>query len=122
MARAITKNISNNFGYKPAPPQILASTKAIAADSRVILNNLGTHRQTPIQPMTTITLKLDSIVHLTDEQFYQLCQANRDVRFERTAKGELIVMPPAGGETLGKVRTLGSSHPRATPEISTFSS
>ena len=49
--------------------------------------------------MTTITLNLDSIVHLTDEQFYQLCQANRDVRFERTAKGELIVMPPAGGET-----------------------
>jgi len=49
--------------------------------------------------MTAIILNLDSIIHLTEEQFYQLCQANRDVKFERTAKGELIVMPPTGGET-----------------------
>jgi Uma2 family endonuclease len=49
--------------------------------------------------MTAITLNLDPIIHLSDEQFYQLCQANRDVKFERTAKGELIVMPPTGGET-----------------------
>ena len=46
--------------------------------------------------MTAITLNLDPIIHLTDEQFYQLCQANRDVFFERTAIGELIVMPPTG--------------------------
>jgi len=49
--------------------------------------------------MTAITLNLEPAIHLTDEQFYQLCQANRDVRFERTAEGELIVMPPTGGET-----------------------
>lgn len=49
--------------------------------------------------MTALVLNLDSIIHLTDEQFYQLCQVNQDVRFERTAKGELIVMPPTGGET-----------------------
>ncbi len=49
--------------------------------------------------MSAITLNLEPAIHLTDEQFYQLCQANRDVRFERTAKGELIVMPPTGGET-----------------------
>lgn len=49
--------------------------------------------------MTAITLNLDPIIHLTDEQFYQLCQTNRDVRFERNALGELIVMPPTGGET-----------------------
>ncbi len=49
--------------------------------------------------MTAITLNLDAIIHLTDEQFYQLCQTNRDVKFERTAAGELIVMPPTGGET-----------------------
>ncbi len=49
--------------------------------------------------MTAITLNLEPVIHLTDEHFYQLCQANRDVRFERTASGELIVMPPAGGET-----------------------
>lgn len=49
--------------------------------------------------MSAITLNLEPAIHLTDEQFYLLCQANRDVRFERTAKGELIVMPPTGGET-----------------------
>lgn len=49
--------------------------------------------------MTTITLNLDPIIHLTDEQFYQLCQTNRDVEFKRNALGELIIMPPTGGET-----------------------
>jgi Uma2 family endonuclease len=49
--------------------------------------------------MTALTLNLDPVIHLTDEQFYQLCQANRDIRFERTADGHLIIMPPTGGET-----------------------
>ncbi|MBD1923089.1 Uma2 family endonuclease [Microcoleus sp. FACHB-831] len=43
----------------------------------------------------TIELKID----LTQEQFFQLCQDNRDYRFERTASGELIIMPPTGSET-----------------------
>lgn len=46
--------------------------------------------------MTAITLNLHSIVKLTDEQFYQLCLDNPDVKFERTASEELIVMPPTG--------------------------
>jgi Uma2 family endonuclease len=45
-----------------------------------------------------LTLNLDT-VHLSDEQFYQLCQNNRDLNFERTATGELIVMPPVGGDS-----------------------
>ncbi len=43
------------------------------------------------------TLELN--IDLTDEQFFQLCQKNRDLRFERTANGELIIMPPTGSET-----------------------
>ena len=43
------------------------------------------------------TLELN--IDLTDEQFFQLCQNNRDLRFERTANGELIIMPPTGSET-----------------------
>ena len=43
------------------------------------------------------TLELN--IDLTDEQFFQLCQQNRDLRFERTANGELIIMPPTGSET-----------------------
>jgi Uma2 family endonuclease len=49
--------------------------------------------------MTALTLNLNSIIKLTDEQFYQLCQDNETLRFERTATGELIIMPPTGGET-----------------------
>ena len=41
-------------------------------------------------------LNLDA-VNLTDEQFWHLCQANRDIPLERSAKGELIIMPPVGG-------------------------
>ena len=36
---------------------------------------------------------------LTHEQFIELAIANRDLQLERTEKGELIVMPPTGGET-----------------------
>lgn len=49
--------------------------------------------------MTALTVNLNPVIELTDEQFFQLCQANRDLRFERTATGELIIMPPTGGET-----------------------
>ncbi len=49
--------------------------------------------------MNGIVLHIPAIAQLTDEQFYQLCQANRDLRFERTATGELIIMPPTGGRT-----------------------
>ncbi|RCJ37549.1 hypothetical protein A6769_11635 [Nostoc punctiforme NIES-2108] len=48
--------------------------------------------------MSLLTLKLDT-VHLSDEQFYHLCQNNRELKFERTAKGELIIMYPVGGES-----------------------
>ena len=36
-------------------------------------------------------------LHVTDEQFVALAIANRDLRLERTATGELIVNPPTGG-------------------------
>jgi Uma2 family endonuclease len=51
--------------------------------------------------VATISLPptLELMIDLTDEQFFELCQNNRDYRFERTAQGELIIMPPTGGET-----------------------
>jgi Uma2 family endonuclease len=49
--------------------------------------------------MSALKLNLSPVLELTDEQFAQLCQANRDLRLERTATGELIIMPPAGGKT-----------------------
>jgi Uma2 family endonuclease len=48
--------------------------------------------------MNVLTLNLDT-VHLTDDQFYQLCQRNRDWQFELSSTGELIVMAPVGGDS-----------------------
>ncbi|MEO1670714.1 MAG: Uma2 family endonuclease [Cyanobacteria bacterium J06631_2] len=48
--------------------------------------------------MDSLTLDLQSL-KLTDEQFHQLCVDNRDLRFERNANGDLVIMPPTGGET-----------------------
>jgi len=36
---------------------------------------------------------------LSDEQFYALCAANRDLRIERNSNGDIVIMAPAGGET-----------------------
>jgi len=49
--------------------------------------------------MSTLTLNLNSVVQLSDDQFLRLCAQNPDVQLERTATGELIIMPPTGGET-----------------------
>jgi Uma2 family endonuclease len=48
--------------------------------------------------MTVLTLNLD-LLHLTDDQFYELCQHNQDLRLERNHKGGLIIMPPVGAES-----------------------
>ncbi len=49
--------------------------------------------------MNALTLQLPPVLQLTDEQFEQLSAVNQDLRLELTAKGELIIMPPTGGET-----------------------
>ena len=49
--------------------------------------------------MTALTLDLSSVIRLTHEQFEQLALANRDLRLELTATGELVLMPPTGGNT-----------------------
>jgi Uma2 family endonuclease len=49
--------------------------------------------------MTALILNINSITTLTHEQFRELCQDNSELKFERTAEGELIVMPPTGWES-----------------------
>ncbi len=39
------------------------------------------------------------IEQMTSEQFYEFCLANRDLRIERSATGEVIIMPPAFSDT-----------------------
>ncbi len=49
--------------------------------------------------MTALTLNLEPVLHLSHEQFRSLCQANPELKLERTAAGGLIVMPPTGWES-----------------------
>lgn len=36
---------------------------------------------------------------MSDQEFFEFCQLNRDWRIEQTSEGDLIIMPPTGGET-----------------------
>jgi Uma2 family endonuclease len=46
-----------------------------------------------------IVLNLRPVVDLTDDQFYELCRANSELRIERTAEGDITIMPPTGTRT-----------------------
>lgn len=49
--------------------------------------------------MLKTTITIPQSFKVTHEQFQQIAAVNRDLRLERTATGELIVMPPTGSET-----------------------
>jgi Uma2 family endonuclease len=49
--------------------------------------------------MTAYTVNLDPIMKLTRDQFHELCAANPELKLERNANGELVIMSPTGGET-----------------------
>jgi len=36
---------------------------------------------------------------MSDNEYYEFCQLNRDWRIEQSCDGEIIIMPPTGGET-----------------------
>ena len=56
--------------------------------------------QAPPQPKPLLLELPETLaLQVTQEQFMALSAANRDLRLERTATGELIVNPPTGGET-----------------------
>lgn len=40
------------------------------------------------------TIKGSYIEQMTDEEFFRFCQDNRDLKFERTSEGQIIVMSP----------------------------
>ncbi len=59
-----------------------------------VFETVGTVETTPL------VVKLpSSIVEMTDDQFFDFCQVNRDLRIERTAEGEIVIMLPAGFES-----------------------
>ncbi|MBL1203708.1 MAG: Uma2 family endonuclease [Nostoc sp. GBBB01] len=46
-----------------------------------------------------LVLQIPPSMQMTDEQFFEFCQVNRDLRIERNKFGELVIMPPTGSET-----------------------
>jgi Uma2 family endonuclease len=55
--------------------------------------------QTPDSKLLPLAIPSTIALQVTPEQFAALALANRDLRLERTARGELIVNPPTGWET-----------------------
>ena len=48
---------------------------------------------------TSATLILGEEDRLNDDQYFAFCAANPDLNVERTAEGEIVIVPPAGGES-----------------------
>lgn len=46
-----------------------------------------------------LVLQIPPSMQMTDEQFFDFCQVNRDLRIERNQFGEISIMPPTGGKT-----------------------
>ncbi len=47
-----------------------------------------------------LVLHLGHIIkQMSDDDFFEFCQKHPDLRIERTSEGDLIIMPPTGGET-----------------------
>ncbi len=51
------------------------------------------------QTTISLTVPIRSGIRVSPRGFERICTLNRDLRLERTAKGELIVMPPTGSDT-----------------------
>lgn len=57
---------------------------------RAVINEYG---------LSKFVLQFRPFLQMNDEQFFDFCQANRDVRIERNKDGEIIIMPPTGANT-----------------------
>ncbi|MFN7927337.1 MAG: Uma2 family endonuclease [Blastocatellia bacterium] len=49
-----------------------------------------------------LAINLDGVLdHISDGAFFEMCRQNPDMRLEMTKEGNVIFMPPTGGETSG---------------------
>lgn len=60
----------------------------------------------PETEQAPLILRLQPVIKLTNDQLFELCQINEDLWIERTAEGDLVIMPPEGGETNNRSITL----------------
>ncbi len=45
-----------------------------------------------------LILDLEDLIEMDDDKLYKICSQNKEIRFERSSKGELIIMLPVGSE------------------------
>ena len=50
-------------------------------------------------PIMGYRFRLPAQKQLSDEAYWAFCMANPHLRLERTAGGEIVIVPPAGGES-----------------------
>ncbi len=55
--------------------------------------------QSVMAPFPIDLSSLTTLPKMTDVQFYEFCRTNAELRIERNASGEVIVMPPAFSDT-----------------------
>jgi Uma2 family endonuclease len=67
------------------------ATSAVAVESPERVHIVASRSQLP--------MRVRPAGWTDDDALYELCRANRDLRIERTAEGELLIMSPTGGET-----------------------
>lgn len=54
---------------------------------------------------SSVRLRFDSEDRLSEEAYLAFCRLNPDLRVERSSEGEIVIMPPPGGES--SYRSLG---------------
>jgi len=50
----------------------------------------------PVETSPWVVKMPSSVVEMNDDQFFHFCQANRELRIERTADGDILLMSPTG--------------------------
>ncbi|MEG4326342.1 Uma2 family endonuclease [Microcoleus sp. herbarium5] len=48
---------------------------------------------------STIVLRIPPKLQMTEDEFFEFCQINSELRIERNKSGELLILPPTGGTT-----------------------
>jgi Uma2 family endonuclease len=59
----------------------------------------GTQHAVVLGSWSHLPMRVRTAVPLSDDELFETCQLNRDLHIERTAEGELVIMPATGGET-----------------------
>lgn len=67
---------------------------AVRKIQRNVVNALRVYPSNP-----PLVVHLRPAIDMTEDEFFEFCRVNRDLRIERSAQGELIVMPPTVFET-----------------------